>query len=145
MGRLFEMPSLWSAAVTLTPEAKAELFKKLEGTMGVRMKRVFERSMLGDVEWDHDLWSGILDWIEGPLRLSMLYGPDVDPNQRGEHNPAYKSFEAFDRARLQGILDKGQMVNVMLSAVKELQDFETDALTFLKVRFTPPKEPESGA
>ena len=126
--------------MTLTPEARAELYRKLEGSMGKRMQRIFETSMFGEVIWDRDLWSGILDWIEGPLRVSMLYGPDVPADQRGEKNPAYKSFEVFDRARLQGILDSGPMVNVLLSAVREMQTFETDALRFLKVKFTGPKE-----
>ena len=131
--------------MTLTPEARADLFRKLEGTMGKRMQRIFETSMLGEVEYDQDLWSGILDWIEGPLRRSMLYGDGVDPDQRGEKNPAYKSFEVFDRARLQGVLDHGAAVNVMLSAIRELQSFESEALGFLKVKFVPPKEIEGAA
>ena len=121
--------------MTLSPEARADLFQKLESTMGKRMQRIFEEAMLGEVQYDQDLWSGILDWIEGPLRMSMLYGPEVDLEQRGEKSPAYTAFEAFDRARLQGILDQGAMVNVLLAAVKELQTFEMDAFGFLKVQF----------
>jgi hypothetical protein len=126
--------------MTLTAEARERLYKTLETTMGKRFERIFEQSMTGEVEYDQDLWSGILDWIEGPLRLSMLYGKDVDEDHRGDRNPAYKSFEAFDRARLQGILDRGTMVNVLLSAIRELQNFEADALGFLKVKFIAPEQ-----
>jgi hypothetical protein len=127
--------------MTLSDASRTELYRKLEGTMKSRIERVFETSMLGKIDYDQDLWTAILDWIEGPLRASMLYGPEVPPEQRGEKSPAYKAFEAFDRARLQGILDRGDMVNVLLSIVKELQDFETDALAFLKVQFQePPKD-----
>lgn len=121
--------------MTLTEQAKAELYRKLEGTLGKRIERIFERATLGEVEWDHDLWSGILDWIEGPLRRTLLYGPNVAPEARGEHNTAYKSYEAFDRLRLQGTLDQGYMMKVLFAAVREMEDIESDALRFLKVRF----------
>jgi hypothetical protein len=121
--------------MTLTEQQKAERFRKFEATLEGRMERIFERSMMGEVDYDHDEWSCFLDWIEGPLRRTMLYGPHVDPEKRGEKSPAYKAFEAFDRARLQGILDEGYLMAVLLASIMEMRDLEDQGIRFLKLRF----------
>ena len=121
-------------------EEQLARFDTFERVLGDRMERIFEQAMLGDVEWDHEAWAALLDWIQGPLRRRMYKGwIEQHPGESLEHHPAYVAFEQFDRARLQHTLDDGNLIRVVFSAVKEMVDLEKDGLTYFKVKFKPPK------
>jgi hypothetical protein len=119
---------------------KLDDFDTFERTLGKRMERIFEQAMLGEVDWDHDRWSNLLAWIQGPLRRRMYSGWLADnPGKNLEQHPAYVAFEQFDRARLQGLLDDSNLIRVVFAAVKEMVDLEKDGLKYFGVRFAPPK------
>ena len=129
--------------MTLTPQRRAELYRKFDSVLGERMERIFTQAMLGDVTWDRDDWSGLLDWLEGPLRKRMYSGWMAEnPDRHIEEAPMYMAYEGFDRARMQGQLDDSPLVRVLFSAVKEMHVLMSDGLKAFKVEF---KEPESGA
>jgi len=129
-----------AVGMTLEPSRKVDAFDTFERVLGKRMERIFEQSMLGEVSWDHDTWSALLEWIQGPLRRRMYKQWVADnPGVPIERHPAYVAFEQFDRARLQGILDDGNLIRVVFSAVKEMVDLEKDGLDYFQVKFRPPK------
>ena len=70
-----------------------------------------------------------------------MYAPwlEQNPDKHIEEHPAYVAFEQFDRARMQGLLDDGQLIKVVFSAVKEMVDLEKDGLDYFGVKFKPPK------
>ena len=128
--------------MTLDSAQKLDAFDTFERVLGNRMERIFAQAMLGDVEWEHDKWSLLLDWIQGPLRRRMYQRfLDENPGSSIEHQPAYAAFEQFDRARLQGVLDDGNLIRVCFSAVKEMVDLEKAGLDWFGVTF---KKPPSG-
>jgi len=130
--------------MVLTPEHRAELFRRFDSVLGERIERVFERAMLGEVTWDHDSWTALLDWIEGPLRRRMYTSWKAqNPDQAIEHAPAYSAFEGFDRARLQGQLDDSTLVRVAFSAIFEMNALMDDGLKFFGVTFRPATEVEA--
>jgi hypothetical protein len=124
----------------VTDEVRVARFKTFDNVLGNRMERIFEQAMLGQVDWDHDAWSTLLEWIQGPLRRRMYEGwMEANPGKHIDQHPAYAAFEQFDRARIQGLLDDSNLVRVVFSAVKEMVDLEKDGLTYFGVRFRPPK------
>ena len=125
--------------MTLDSAQRLERFDTFERVLGARMERIFEQAMLGDVSWDHDTWSALLEWIQGPLRRRMYKGwMEQHPGERIERHPAFLAFENFDRARLQGMLDDGNLIRVVFAAVKEMVDLEKDGLEYFHVKFRPP-------
>jgi len=121
-------------------EEQLARFDTFERVLGDRMERIFEQAMLGDVDWDHEAWSALLEWIQGPLRRRM-YGSwlAANPGKHIEEHPAYAAFEQFDRARLQHLLDDSNLIRVVFSTVKEMVDLEKDGLDYFRVKFKPPK------
>jgi len=125
--------------VTLTPVSRSEAFDTFERNLGARMERIFEQSMLGEVHWDPDRWTAFLDWIQGPLRRRMYEKwAEENPDKSIEHHPAYMAFEQFDRARLQGYLERGTLISVCFSAVKEMLNLQEAGLQYFGVSFRPP-------
>ncbi len=128
--------------MTLDSAQKVDAFDTFERTLGDRMEAIFEQAMLGDVTWDHDRWSSLLDWIQNPLRRRLYTSfLTANPGAAIETYPGYMAFEQFDRARLQGALDDGNLIRVVFAAVKEMVDLEKDGLTYFGVKF---REPLSG-
>lgn len=122
--------------MTLTDQKRAEMYRRFDAVLGERMERIFERAMLGEVTWDKDKWAALLDWIGGPLRRRMYRSwMEQNPNGRIEQSPAYAAFEAFDRGRIAGQLEDGNLVRVTFAAVFELQSLVSSALGAFDVEF----------
>ena len=132
-------PRIGCREVVAQMTSHSDLFDTFERTLGNRMEKIFEQSMLGGVFWDPEKWAAFLDWIQGPLR-KRLYTKwlEENPDQAPENHPAYAAFESFDRARMQGVLEKGALVSVCFTAVKEGMSLEQAGLNFFGVKFIPP-------
>lgn len=120
--------------MTITDAEREAFVQRLQDTIGKRMEAAYLRTATHDLSWDEERWAILLDWIQGPFRLAM-YQKALDGGGTVEGSPIYLIMEGFDRARLSGKLEHGEMIRLLFSLFKEFSNVLDDGMRGFRIEF----------